>query len=119
MAKRKVPPGDLAKDMAAQDAIGELTDFAPGNPKHTYAELDIIKQRLLAKQAVEEGLERALQAARDDTADVSWEYHDAIKGSKTSVKGQYGENSNQAQSVGYKKADEIQRGRRKKTDEPS
>lgn len=118
MSKRRLPPGDLERDLAAQDAIGELTDFAPGNPQHKHAALDALKQTMLDKQTAEAAASRAATTARDEAADAEMIYHDAVKGARVSVKGQYGEDSNEAQSVGFKKASEIQRGRRKQLEPP-
>ena len=113
MAKRRLPPAELQKDLAAQDAIGELNDFAPGNPQYKHAALDALKQLMVAKQAAEDAANRVVLTARDEAANAEINYHDAVKGARISVKGQYGENSNEAQAVGFKKANEIIRGRRK------
>ena len=51
----------------------------------------------------------ALAAARDAAVAAEWAFHNAVLGSKTQVDAQYGENSDQRQSLGRKKKSERAR----------
>ncbi|MDT7780078.1 MAG: hypothetical protein QOC99_2590 [Acidobacteriota bacterium] len=59
------------------------------------------------RQTTETQAAAALAAARDNATDGEWEFHNVINGAKTQVEAQYGENSNQIQSLGRKKKSEY------------
>lgn len=52
---------------------------------------------------------RPRPAARDAAVEAEWAFHNAVLGSKTQVDAQYGENSDQRQSLGRKKKSERAR----------
>lgn len=105
----------IQDDLAALDAIAEMTDFKPSNADYKATALDGLKQDMLAKQSADQAAVRAAATARDEANDAERAYHDAIIGAKTAVKAQYGKDSNEVQAVGLKKSSEIARGRRKTT----
>lgn len=114
MAKMgRLSPSVLESDVSAQDAIEEMTDFAPVNEAYKATALDALKQVMITKQAAEASAQRVAQAARDDAAEAERAYHEAIVGAKLAVKAQYGKDSNEVQAVGLKKSSEIVRGRRR------
>ncbi len=113
MAKQgRLSPNTIESDVATQDAISEMTDFAPVNKAYEAAALDTLKQDMEAKQSAEAAAQRAALAARDDAADAERAYHEMIIAAKIAVKAQYGKDSNEVQAIGLKKASEINRGRR-------
>lgn len=116
MSKRRLPKTDLQKDLEAHDAIVELKDFMPGNPQHKPDALAALKQAMVADQAAKDALIRDLAAARDKVSDSEWAYHNTLKEARIPVRGQYGVDSNETQSVGFKKSSEIRRGRPKPAD---
>ncbi len=102
----------ISSDVAALDAISEMSDFKPSNPEYKAAALDALRQDMLAKQSADAAAQRAAAAARDDAAEAERVFHEAIVGAKLAVKAQYGKDANEVQAVGLKKSSEIRRGRR-------
>ena len=49
----------------------------------------------------------ALDTARDDAAAAEWAFHNAMLGGKDQVKAQFGDDSNELQSLGLKKKSEY------------
>jgi hypothetical protein len=104
---RRIPPTTLQADLDSFAALQAIPDYAPANPAYSVAAITAAKQNMEAKQATETQAEAARDAARDNATDGEWEFHNAATGAKTQVEAQYGENSNQIQSVGRKKKSEY------------
>jgi len=65
-----------------------------------------------AKQRKETELQRMLEAAADEVRQAEWEFHNSILFMKEAVRAQFGPDSDEAQSIGYKKKSERKRPRR-------
>ncbi len=52
-------------------------------------------------------------AARDNEVAAQWAFHDRIIGAKTAVKAQFGDSSNEIQSMGLKKKSEYKSPKKK------
>ena len=60
----------------------------------------------------------AADAARDDEVAAQWEFHNYMLGAKNQVKAQFGDSSNEIQSLGLKKKSEYKSGGKKNPPTP-
>lgn len=111
---RRIQPAVLQADLDSFAALQAIADYAPANPAYTVAAITTAKQNMEAKQTAETQAAAALAAARDGAVEAEWAFHNVVLGSKTQVDAQYGENSDQRQSVGRKKKSERARPTRSK-----
>ncbi|MDT5296026.1 MAG: hypothetical protein QOJ76_2906 [Acidobacteriota bacterium] len=103
---RRIAPALLQADLESFAALQAIPDYAPANPAYSVEAITALKQNMESKQSTETQAAAALAAARDNAADGEWDFHNAVTGAKTQVGAQYGESSNQIQSVGRKKKSE-------------
>src|SRR5689334_4748419 len=106
MAKRRLSKKVLQEDREAYAALKALTDYKPANPAFSIANVDAAFALMDARQTTEVQ-KKADAAASDDAADGERDGHNIILGVKAQVKAQYGENSNEYQSLGMKKKSEY------------
>ena len=112
---RALPPKTLQDDVDAYSALKGMSGYTPSNSDFTLA------KGTTAKTAMEAAQEKSAQdaataaASRDDEVAAQWAFHDFIIGARTQVKAQYGDSSNQVQSVGLKKKSEYKSPAKKKT----
>ena len=66
-------------------------------------------QAMLAQQQIETEKLALYRAASDAARLAEWEFHNAVLAMKEVVKGQFGSDSNEAQSVGLKKKSDRKR----------
>lgn len=105
----------LQEDLDAYAALKAITDYAPSNPEYSMANTTAAHAKMTASQTDETQKEAALDSARDIATDDERAFHNMILGDKIQVKAQFGENSNEYQSLGMKKKEEYKLGRRGKT----
>lgn len=103
----------LQEDLDAYAAVKAIRDYAPSNPAYSIANLDASHTTMSAGQTLEVQKQGELDAAKDDASGGEHSFHNDILGMKTQVKAQFGENSNEYQSLGMKKKEEYKSGRRK------
>jgi hypothetical protein len=102
----------LQEDREAYAALKALTDYKPANPAFSLANVDASFAAMDAKQTNEVQKKAEAAASSDDAADGEHDAHRIMLGVKAQVKAQYGEDSNEYQSLGMKKKSEYKRGRR-------
>ena len=112
---RRIAPAVLQADLESFAALQAITNYTPANAAYTLAAITALKQSMEAKQTAETQAAAALASARDTATDGEWEFHKAMLGSRTQVNAQFGENSDQVQSVGLKKKSEYKKPSRKGT----
>jgi hypothetical protein len=112
MAKRRLDKRVLQEDREAYAALKNLTDYKPANTAFSIANIDTSHDTMNTKQTVAVQKKAESDGANDDAADAEREFHNDMLGAKNQVKAQYGEDSNEYQSLGMKKKSEIARGRR-------
>lgn len=110
--KNRLSKKILQEDRETYAALKALTDYNPANPAYTVAIVDAAFQGMNAKQTVEVQKKADAAGASDDAADSERDVHNIVLGVKAQVKAQYGENSNEYQSLGMKKKSEYNLGRR-------
>jgi len=102
----RIRPIILATDEAAYIAIQALGDYQPVKAAYSRASLAACHDALASAREIEVRAENALKAARDNAVSAEWEFHNSILGAKAQVIAQYGDDSNEVQSLGLKKKSE-------------
>jgi hypothetical protein len=116
---RRIAPAVLQADRQAFAALKAITNYAPANPAYTVASIQTTLDQMEAKQTTETQASAAFDAARDEATAGEWNFHNALLGAKAQVDAQFGDNSNEHQSLGQKKKDEYLSGGRKKSTKKS
>ena len=112
---RRIQPAVLQADIESFAALQAITDYAPANAAYTVAAITAAKQNMETKQTAETQADAAAAAARDAATSGEWDFHDAMLGAKTQVTAQFGENSDEEQSLKLKKKSEYKPRTRKTT----
>lgn len=102
----------LQEDREAFAALKALTDYQPANPAFSVANITASHDSMNTLQTTAVQKKAEADGASDDAADGERKFHNDILGGKAQVKAQYGENSNEYQSLGMKKKSEYNLGRR-------
>lgn len=111
----RIRPIVLQADQEAHAAVNVLSDYNPPNPAFAKPAVQAKLEAMQAAQEAELNAKNALASARDNAAAAEWEYHNTMLGVKVSIIAQYGDSSNELQSLGLKKKSEHKLHVRKKT----
>jgi hypothetical protein len=103
----------LADDKSAIDACKEITTYAPQKAEFNQAALDAAQAAVESTDTAYNRAEAAFDTARDNKVAAEWVRHNKVLGMRTQVKAQFGEDSNELQSVGLKKKSEYKKGGKK------
>lgn len=102
----------LLDDLETYAALQAVSGYKPSNDDFSLANVAASQAKMNASQTDEAQKQGALDAAKDVSSDDERAFHNLILGAKTQVKAQFGENSNEFQSLGMKKKEEYKVGRR-------
>jgi hypothetical protein len=109
---RRLPDKTLGADIDSLNGLGTVEGYTPvredASPKQLRTSFDTMQ----AMQQKETELQAMLKAAADEARQAEWEFHNSILSMKEAVRAQFGSDSNEAQSIGYKKKSEYKRPRR-------
>jgi hypothetical protein len=110
----RLKPRLMTDDAAAFAALQEISDYVPANGDYTVVNGTALQEA--AQQAFNEEAqeEAAYKAARDNTVQAEWAFHNYMLGVKDQVAAQYGKSSNELQSLGLKKKTEYKTPKPKK-----
>jgi len=86
-----------------------VNGYAPANKNFEVAKGTPLSTELETKREVEAQAKSAAKAARDNAKESEWQFHDFILGAKRQVAAQFGDDSNEYQSLGLKKKSERKR----------
>lgn len=114
MSKKRLSKKVLQEDREAFAALKNIAGYNPSNPAYSLANAETVFAAMDSKQTIEVQKQTEADGASDDAAEGEYDAHDMVLGFKTQVKAQYGENSNEYQSLGMKKKSEYKRGGRRK-----
>jgi hypothetical protein len=112
---RRLQPRIVKQDKQCLSAIKGLTDYKPADSKFAKTALQSAADDVDDTQEKEKQTEVAAKAARAAAVKAEWTLHNLILGSKTQVKAQYGDDSDEVNAVGLKKKSEYKDPTRKKT----
>ncbi|MEM9090355.1 MAG: hypothetical protein AAGC93_16595 [Cyanobacteria bacterium P01_F01_bin.53] len=110
---RRVAVKTLNNDLSAYHGLGTITGYKPSRNEASAKTLKSAYDAMMAKQKKETELTAMVKSAADAARQAEVSFHDAVLAMKESVRGQFGPNSDEAQSVGYKKKSEYKRPRRR------
>jgi hypothetical protein len=114
---RRLAPKRIKQDVQAFQSLNTVSNYAPMRDEATEAGLQQRYQAMLDSQRQETEAEIQLKASRDQARQAEWEFHGAVLAMKQSVLGQFGPNSDEIQSLGYKRKSLRKRNRRRDTQE--
>lgn len=103
----RIRPSQLQEDRDGFVALKNITGYAPANADFTAVKIQTAQDTMVAKRDTEAEKQAALDTARDEAAAAEWAFHNAMLGGKDQVKAQFGDDSNELQSLGLKKKSEY------------
>jgi hypothetical protein len=109
----RLAPRLIQEDIATLSAIQGVTGYAPSNTAFALTALTAKQTSMNTAQATEVQKQGDADAARDAANAAEWVFHNAILGAKAQIKAQFGEDSDQWQSMGMKKKSERKKPARK------
>jgi hypothetical protein len=115
---KRISPTILKGDKDALAALKKMEDYTPANKDFTLAKTQSASDAMDSAQETETQKFAQADSARDDATAAEWAFHNAILGIKKQVIAQYGEDSNEMQSLGLTKKSEIVRPGRKAAPAP-
>lgn len=110
---KRLKPSALKENIESNDAIDGFEDYDPSNKDFTKKKINASRANMVERQAKETQSYGIYLADRDVSVAAEHEHNDMIRGERTQVKAQYGENSDQVQAVGLKKKSEYKSKTRK------
>ena len=116
---RRLTAEVLRSDDIALSGLRMIVGYTPSNPDYSLPLVETAETDKRTKQNAERQAYAAWQAARDEAVAAEKHQHNLLLGAKTQVAAQFGESSNEYQSLGRKKKSEYKRtGGRKPTASP-
>jgi len=110
---KRISPHILKADEKAYFSLTAFQDYRSTNPACTPERLAAALEAMHQARKQEVQIERMLGTARDAARAAEWCFHNAMLDAKLQVIAQYGDSSNEMQSLGLKKKSERRRpGRR-------
>lgn len=104
---KRLPPGTIADDEAAFNALRNVTGYAPSNASYAITAITQARDDMNDSRASEDQAAADLKTARDVAASNEWAFHNLILGAKDQVRGQFGKDSAQVQAIGLKRKSEY------------
>jgi hypothetical protein len=109
---RRLRPCTINQDVHSMNGLHTVPNYITSRLEATPEALQIAYEDMLDAQREETEQLARLKAATDRARLAEWQFHDNILAMKECVRGQFGSNSDEAQSIGYKKKSERKRPRR-------
>lgn len=106
----RVPAKVINEDIQAFHGLATIKGYAPHDPDLTLEAITATFDELMADRAALVRAQVALDLIRDKIAHTEQRFHGQMRGSKNSVRSQYGDDSNELAAMGLKKASEKKRG---------
>jgi hypothetical protein len=104
----------LDQDIDSLNGFNTIQDYSTQRQEATPEALQRTYQAMLALQKAETEKLALYRAAADAARLAEWEFHNTVLAMKEVVRGQYGADSNEAQSIGLKKKSDRKRPARQK-----
>ena len=111
---RRLTQNLLNQDVDSLNGLKAVSSYTTTRSEASSDRLQQTYQTMLAQQQAETEKLALYRAASDAARLAEWEFHNAILAMKEVVRGQYGSDSNEAQSVGLKKKSDRKRPTRQK-----
>lgn len=111
---RRLSPQQINQDIEALNGLGAIPFYTTNRSEATPESLQAAYQKMVAQQQNEVEKQATARAAADSARLAEWEFHQAVLAMKEVVRGQFGSDSNEAQSIGLKKKSNRKRPTRTK-----
>ena len=111
---RRLAAQSLGQDVDSLNGFNTIHSYSTQRQEATPLTLQQTYQAMLASQQAETEKLALYRAAADAARLAEWEFHNAVLAMKEVVRGQFGADSNEAQSVGLKKKSDRKRPARHK-----
>ncbi len=111
---RRLSAQVLNHNVDALNGLNTITSYSTPRLEATPAALQHAYQTMLALQQVETERLALYRGAADAARLAEWDFHNAVLAMKEVVRGQFGSDSNEAQSIGLKKKSDRKRPARPK-----
>lgn len=111
---RRLAAQSLDQDVDSLNGFNTIPDYNTQRQEATPESLQQTYQAMLSLQQAETEKLALYRAAADAARLAEWEFHNAVLAMKEVVRGQFGADSNEAQSVGLKKKSDRKRPSRQK-----
>ena len=111
---RRLAAQSLSQDVDSLNGFNTIQSYSTQRQEATPLALQQTYQAMLASQQAETEKLALYRAAADAARLAEWEFHNAVLAMKEVVRGQFGADSNEAQSVGLKKKSDRKRPTRQK-----
>ncbi|MEB3209972.1 MAG: hypothetical protein VKL39_01400 [Leptolyngbyaceae bacterium] len=109
---RRLPSRTIQKDVHSLNGLGAIENYVAMRED---ASPEALKQRyseMLAMRQKETEMAALYKASVDRMRQAEWDFHNSVMLMKDCVRAQFGPDSNESQSIGYKKKSERKRPRR-------
>jgi hypothetical protein len=116
---RRLTPLNLRQDIDSYHGLQTINGYTTARTEATPEAIQAAYETMLAKQREETEKEAIFKAASDTARLAEWDFHNSVLAMKEAVKGQFGSDSDEAASVGFKKKSEYKRPKRKPTESSS
>lgn len=110
---RRLPTRTILQDIESWQGLSAVKDYVTGRAEAMPEAIQRAYDDMQEKQHRETELIARAKAAADEAQLAEWKFHQSVLAMKESVRGHFGSDSNEAQSVGYKKKSERRRPRRR------
>ncbi len=113
---KRISPAKLVKATTSLTAITQLKDYNPQRKDYGPTQAAAIQKGMKDAQDAELAAQNALDKARDAAAKAEWAAYNFSLTATEQVMGQYGSDSDEYASLGYKKKSEYKKATRTKKD---
>jgi hypothetical protein len=100
---RRLSPDVITQDIQSLNGLKAIHDYKSIRPEASLDALQMAYQFMLLQQQLLTERQAAYKATADAVKQSEWAFHNAVLAMKETVRGQYGSDSNEVQTVGFKK----------------
>lgn len=109
----RLRPAQITEDKDALANLALITGYTPADPQYAVANGTAAATGMATLQDKEAQAQKAADTARDLANGSEWKFHNFMLGAKKQVAAQFGDDSNEYQSMGLKKKSERKAPKRK------
>ncbi|MER3433053.1 MAG: hypothetical protein C4288_06380 [Leptolyngbya sp. ERB_1_1] len=113
---QRLRAGIIDQDINALRGAKGIPGYNPSRPEAALEVLSEMERKLHFLYELEIQAKAKHRDLLDEVREIEWKFHQGVQAMKNSVLAQYGKNSNQAESIGYKKLENHKRPKRKQTE---
>lgn len=106
---KRLSPAKINFNKNAIANLKQIRDFKPGKPDYSTGNGEAFLELMTEMQKLASVAEKSLMTARDNVNEAEWKLHNYVLGLKAQIISQYGEDSNELQSLGWKKKSEYKK----------